>query len=330
MKKKFWENKNILITGIYGFVGSNLCKSLISKNANIYGLYKFNKENSLLKIENINNFNSVQVLDKSNNKDLFIDLLIDKNIEICFHLASQVEVGKAMQDPYNTFNNNINLTLELLEATKEAKNVKSFVMSSTDKVYGDIDKELLPYKETYIPKPKFPYEVSKYISEILSACYYNNFEVPIVTTRTCNLFGPGQMNFSAIIPYTIKCLLRGEKFIARSDGSLLRDYLFIDDWIKSLEEIASKSFVDSKILGNLYNFGNNTPKSVKDITNLLCDIIDPKRKNEINESFSKIINKTEILYQSMNNYKASKDFNIEESNFYESIVKTIDWYKKIL
>ena len=76
-----------------------------------------------------------------------------------------------------------------------------------------------------------PYDVSKYICELISKCYFENYNLPIITTRTCNLYGPGQMNFSAIIPYTIKCLHKKEKFIARSDGTMLRDYLFIDDWI---------------------------------------------------------------------------------------------------
>ena len=203
-------------------------------------------------------------------------------------------------------------------------------MSSTDKVYGDIDKKLLPYKETYIPKPKYPYDVSKYICELLSNSYFENYNVPVITTRSSNLYGPGQMNFSAIIPYTIRCLLKNEKFIARSDGTMLRDYFFISDWINSLESIPYIVFNNKKVLGNLYNFGTNKPISTKEIVNKICKIINPKRINEIMDSFNKVKNQNEILYQSMNSNKSGKYFNIKKTNINKALNETINWYEKYL
>ena len=136
MNKNFWNKKNVLITGIHGFVGSNLCKMLLQCNANVYGIFKINSKTSLLNIENINNFNSIQY--SSNNYDIIYDLINDKEISICFHLASQVEVKKAFEEPFYTFKNNFDITLELLEAFKKSKFIKSIILTSTDKVYGDV------------------------------------------------------------------------------------------------------------------------------------------------------------------------------------------------
>ncbi|MDC0192544.1 GDP-mannose 4,6-dehydratase [Alphaproteobacteria bacterium] len=330
MKNNFWQNKKILITGIHGFVGSNLCKKMLKNKAIVYGLHKFNSETSLLKIEKIKGYNSVQIIDNIKSKSLILDLFIDKEIEVCFHLAAQVEINKAIEEPYYTFDNNVNLTLHLLEASRISKKLKCFIMSSTDKVYGDIAKNLLPYKEKYLSKPKYPYEVSKYICELMSKCYFENYNLPVITTRTCNLYGPGQMNFSAIIPYTIECLLKKEKFIARSDGSMLRDYLFIDDWIQSLESIVTESYKNKKLFGNLYNFGTNKPYSTKEIVHMLCNLIDPKKINEINKSFKKIKNNNEILYQSMDIKKSKKYFYNQKTNIKNALNKTINWYKNNL
>ena len=134
MSKKFnWNNKPVLITGVHGFVGSNLCKYLIMEGANIYGLHKNNTKASLLTFEKLDNFNSIS-FNKLNLQKL-VYLICDKEIEICFHLAAQVDVKKAEKLPYQTFENNIILTLTLLEAFRISKNLKSFVFTSTDKVY---------------------------------------------------------------------------------------------------------------------------------------------------------------------------------------------------
>ena len=328
MNKKFWKNKNILITGIYGFVGSNLCKRLLKLEANIYGLYKNNSSSSLLKIENIEGYNTIQY--KSSDYIKLQDLITDKEIEICFHLASQVEVQKAFEEPYNTMANNIELTLSLLEGFRKSKSIKSIIITSTDKVYGDYDEKNLPYKETLLPKPVYPYEVSKYICEKISSCYYDNYELPIVITRTSNIFGPGQLNLSALIPSIVMDVLNIQEFFPRSNGLLKRDYFYINDWIDSLIDL-SEINASRKIDSNIYNFGNGVPLSAIDITNEIFNVI--KNKNK----YKKIINKfkislsdsNEIKNQYIDSNKAKKELNINyHTKIGVSLKKTIDWYSK--
>lgn len=331
MNRNFWKNKNVLITGIHGFVGSNLCKKLLKYDANIYGIYKVNSTNSLLKIEKINGYNSIQYLE--NNFNMMYDLINDKEIDICFHLASQVEVQKAFVNPYYTFKNNIDITLDLLEVFKKSKFIKSIIITSTDKVYGDVKPEELPYKESQTPNPKFPYEISKYICEILSECYLNNYKLPIIITRTSNIFGPGQLNFSALIPSIILAALNKGIFEPRSNGLLKRDYFFVNDWVDSLVQLSELNY-HGKNKGNLYNFGTGKPINAIEITNKIFEKVENKKIHDlIIKSFknNNSILENEIKDQFIDPSKSSNELGINyETNFDESLKTTIDWYSKYI
>jgi len=325
MVNNFWHNKKILITGVHGFVGSNLCKSLINEGAEIYGIYKYNSSKSLLTIEKINDFNAISFLNTNLNQ--LCELLNDKEIEICFHLAAQVEVGKAMNYPFDTLNNNINPTLNLLEALRNSKFIKKIIFSSTDKVYGEIEKSKLPYREIYTPIPKYPYEVSKLICELSCKCYYENYNLPIITTRTSNLYGPGQLNFSALIPDLILSALNRKTFTPRSNGEMLREYLFIDDWINILKQIVQNE--DDNLYGETFNFGPDRPISIKEITKIIYDKINSKKTSEIMEKFNNVSNNNEIILQFLDTGKSRKYFDLTKLITIDSgINKTIKWYKK--
>ena len=150
MKKKlFWKNKNVLITGGAGFVGSNLAKDLVESGANVIGLTQNKKINSLLYFENIDKKINL-ILGNITNKELLKSIFLKYKIDICFHLAAQVEVGSALKYPYLTWETNIRGTYTLLEAIRESdKKVKSTIVASSDKAYGNYPLNSLPYKENY-------------------------------------------------------------------------------------------------------------------------------------------------------------------------------------
>lgn len=326
-KNNFWKEKKVLLTGIHGFIGSNLSKHLINNGAIVYGLTKNNSTYSLLSLERINNYNLINASGQPS--DIF-ELINDKDIEICFHLGAQVEVQKAIQFPYDTLNNNINSTLQLCEAFRNSNHLKCFLFTSTDKVYGDIDKDKLPYKEDYTPLAKHPYEVSKLICENICKNYSENFKLPLIITRSCNLYGPGQLNFSALIPSLIKSAITSEEFLPRSNGLLLRDYMFIDDWVDTLKNIVEISINKNKF-NEIYNFGTNNPYSVKEISKIIFDKINSKMTQKIINEFEKYTSQNEILYQSLNSEKAKRDFNFScKTDISSGLDKTIDWYKRYL
>ena len=229
--RNYWSGKNVLITGINGFIGGNLAKNLIQKDANVFGLIRNDNQRTFLHYENLlkkTNIINGNLVDK----DLLARIVSEEQITNVFHLAAQVEVGVGISNPYLTFETNIRGTYCLLEAIRQySKNIRSIVVASTDKAYGpQYGKEEMPYKENYPLLPRYPYDTSKACADMISRSYASDvFKLPIVVTRFCNIYGPGQLNFSALVPDTISSALGYSTFIPRGDGSQIRDFLFIDD-----------------------------------------------------------------------------------------------------
>ena len=168
------------------------------------------KINSLLYFENIDKKINL-ILGNITNKELLKSIFLKYKIDICFHLAAQVEVGSALKYPYLTWETNIRGTYTLLEAIRESnKKVKSTIVASSDKAYGNYPLNSLPYKENYSLKPNFPYDTSKACADMIAKSYSSKlFNLPILITRFANIYGPGQLNFTALIPDVVKsCLMK--------------------------------------------------------------------------------------------------------------------------
>ena len=328
----FWKNKKVFITGIDGFVGSNLAKELIRRKAKVYGLIKRKKE-SLIYYENIHkkiklfkgNITNIKILEY---------IFKSKKIEICFHLAAQVEVGKANTNPFHTFETNIRGTYSLLDAIRKNKKlVKSVIIASSDKVYGTYPKSLLPYKEDYKLKASYPYEVSKACCDIISKSFSGElFKIPTIITRFTNIYGPGQLNFSALIPDIIRSIIKGKKFIPRGDGSATRDFIYVKDIVSIYLLLSEKLYLNKKYSGEIFNAGTNKPITIKKIIEKIFI------QNNKTEELKRIIEmmkskktKGEILHQYMNCRKINKYFKWKpQYNFDTGIKETLIWYKKYL
>ena len=217
-----------MITGIDGFVGSNLAKKLIQYGANVSGIIQ-KKKNSLLYFEGFHK--KCEIFTGDINDDKFIKKIVKKNkFQVLFHLAAQVEVGVANKDPFRTWESNIRGTYVLLNNFVNNKYIKSIIVASSDKSYGEYPKKFLPYKETYLSRAVYPYDVSKACADMISRSYASDlFGLPIIITRFANIYGPGQLNFSALIPDLINSIIKNKKFLPRGDGKDLRDFVYIDD-----------------------------------------------------------------------------------------------------
>ena len=333
MSKNFWKSKKIFISGIDGFVGSNLAKSLIFKKSKVYGLIKDPRKKSLLKFENLTKYCKIYKGDIADRKKLKI--IFKKNkIEICFHLAAQPEVGVANKDPMNTWDTNIKGTYTLKEVLREnKKKIKSIIVASSDKAYGNYPRHKLPYKEDYKLNPLYPYDVSKACADLISKSYTSEvFKLPIIITRFSNIYGPGQLNFSAIFPDSIKSIIQNKQFRPRSNGKDLRDYIFINDIVDIYEILAKNLYNNNSLSGEIFNAGSNKPISVK---NLLRTIFYHKnKKKEYKSILDKMKNKRtkgEIKFQSMDYSKLNKFFNWKPKyNLKSSLEITFNWYEKFL
>ncbi len=329
-----WKNKNILITGVNGFVGSNLAKYFISQRANVFGISKKIINNSLLNFEGLSkdvNFNLISLCDYESVCSFFKL----NNIDVCFHLAAQVEVGVANANPYSTWDTNIRGTYNLLEAIRlYNKNIQAIIVASSDKAYGSYDKSEMPYKEDYPLKPLYPYDTSKACADLISRSYASDiYGLPIAITRFANIYGPGQLNFSALFPDCIRSALGYSKFIPRGNGSHIRDFLYVDDVINLYSLISRELMRDKKsVIGQVFNAGTNEPKVVKDIINNIYNKIGNFNDLAlVNSQLSNNLTIGEIDCQYMDYEKVNKYFNWSPStNFDLGIEKTISWYENYL
>ncbi|SVB79158.1 uncharacterized protein METZ01_LOCUS232012, partial [marine metagenome] len=266
-----WRDAKVFITGINGFVGGNVAKKLVELGADVYGLIRTKKQNSYLYYEKI--YKNISLIDgEISNINLLNRLISEEQINVIFHMAAQVEVGIGLINPFLTFETNVRGTYTLLESARlYPDSVKSIIVASSDKSYGEYPHEKMPYKEDYPLLPKFPYDTSKACANMITQSYTSGVRsLPIVVTRFSNIYGPGQLNFSALIPDGIRSASVYSKFFPRGDGSMMRDFLYIKDVVELYISIAGFLANNKKtISGQIFNAGSDTPKTVKEILEII-------------------------------------------------------------
>ena len=312
-----WKNKNVFVTGATGFLGSNLTKRLIEKSAKVTILLRdYCQDSELTKSGNLKKVNIVS--GKLEDFELILRTLNEYEIDTVFHLGAQTIVPTALRNPLSTFNSNIKGTWNLLEACRLVKTVKCVVAASTDKAYGT--QETLPYSEEMELKGIFPYDVSKVCSDLLAQSYFKTYDLPVAITRCGNIYGPGDLNFSRIVPITIKSGLFNETLEIRSNGKFVRDYIFMDDVVEGNMKIAENI---EKTKGEAFNLSTNNRLSVLEVVDRTSKVMNKKIECKILDKA-----KNEIKAQYLSSEKARKVLGWEAKyNFEEGIKKTINWYK---
>ncbi len=333
IKNNFWKNKNVFITGINGFIGGNLCKKLLNEGAIIHGLIRSQKKDTFLYYEKLDQRITIHNGDLCD-KELISRIISEEQISYIFHLAAQVEVGIGLINPYLTFESNFRGTYTLLDVCRSfSDQINSIIIASSDKAYGSYDKEKMPYKEDYPLLPKFPYDVSKACSDLIAQSYsIPNYNLPIAITRFCNIYGPGQLNFSAIFPDAIRSSLKYSTFLPRSNGTLTRDFLYVDDVSDLYCKISIGLEKNPKLTGEIFNAGPNDPITVREILEKVYTLA------ENIEDFKIIVKQMqnkkttgEIDYQCMDYVKVYKTFEWKpKTKLHDGILKTINWFKMYL
>ena len=248
-------------------------------------------------------------------------ILAEYEIEIVIHLAAQTIVPIANKNPLSTFESNIKGTWNLLEACRNVSSVKSIVAASSDKAYGESKK--LPYKENFPLKALYPYDVSKACTDMLCQSYACNFDLPVAITRCGNFFGGGDLNWNRIIPGTIRSVFQGVAPVIRSDGTLIRDYIYVEDAVNAYLTLAEELFKNSKLSGEAFNFSNETQKNVLELANLIIKIMDSSLKLDVQGE-----NNGEIKYQYLDSNKAKEILSWKPKfGLEKGLTKTISWYK---
>jgi CDP-glucose 4,6-dehydratase len=257
-----------LVTGGYGFAGAWLSKTLLGEGAAVTVFDRQDPPVSGLALHGIES--DVNVV----NGDLRDGELLSKEIgggdyDAVFHLAAVTIVGEAIGAPVATFEVNVQGTWNLLEACREG-GVGAVVVASSDKAYGA--HETLPYREDFALQPSHPYEASKAAADVISRSYWPAYGLPVAVTRFANLYGGGDMNFSRLIPETATAVLDGRPPVIRSDGSPIRDFLYIEDCAAAYLAIAASLHEGDAARGQAFNAGGGRPFSVREVVELICEL----------------------------------------------------------
>lgn len=317
-KETFWENKNILITGCTGLLGSWLTESLVSKNANVIGLVRDSVPKSRFYQSNIRN-NVVTVRGEIENYFLLERIINEYEIDTVFHLAAQTIVTLANRNPVSTFKANIEGTWNILEACRRSPLVSRIVVASSDKAYGD--QPVLPYDEKTPLEGRHPYDVSKSCADLICRAYFETYNLPVCVTRCGNFYGAGDLNFNRIIPGTIRSVFHHQRPLIRSNGSPRRDYFYIRDGVEAYLLLAEK-MNNKKIHGEAFNFSTESPYSVSEIVQKIIDIMGSDLKPDLLNQAT-----NEIQDQYLSAKKAKKMLNWASKYTLDvGLKETIDWY----
>jgi CDP-glucose 4,6-dehydratase len=202
------------------------------------------------------------------------------------------------------------------------------IVASSDKAYGEHKK--LPYTEGASLNALHPYDASKSCADILARTYAHTYNLNTVVTRCANIYGPGDLNFSRIIPDTMKSVILGRDPVIRSDGSPLRDYIYIDDVVGAYFCLSKSFFLNKKgIKEEAFNFGTGKPISVLELVKMIIRISGNNKLQPKILSRNKI--KGEIDRQYLSSDKAKKVLGWQaHCNLAEGLNKTFNWYRGYL
>jgi CDP-glucose 4,6-dehydratase len=316
-----WRHRRVLVTGCTGLLGSWLTAWLADGEADVVGLVRDTVPRSNFYRMGLDR-RVVTVAGAVEDPEAVERAVNEYEIEVVFHLAAQTIVGIANANPRSTFTANVQGTWNVLEAVRRAgERVRAVVVASSDKAYGA--QTMLPYREDTPLEGRHPYDVSKSCADLIAQSYWHTYGLPVAVTRCGNFFGGGDLNFNRIVPGTIRALLHGERPLIRSDGSPRRDYFYIEDGVAAYVRLA-EHLLAGEGHGEAYNFSNEQPVSVREITELLVRLVGrPDLEPEILGTA-----RNEIADQFLSAEKARKDLGWAPAYGFEAgLRRTIDWYR---
>lgn len=314
------SGRRVFVTGAFGLLGSQLVKRLLVDGAQVIVLRRDEVSLSALSLEGTQERVTIVSGDICD-APLIQRVLAEHAVQDVFHLAAQTIVGVANRAPVSTFESNIRGTWTVLEACRSVA-VDSVVVAASDKAYGP--HEDLPYREQHSLEPIYPYDVSKAATDMIARCYHSTFGLPVAVTRFANLYGGGDLNMSRLIPEVVRAAIAGRRPVIRSDGTLERDFLYVEDAVAAY--LAIWQLVrDGRGAGEAFNAGGDEPHSVLEIVRLALQAagadLEPDVRGAPNLS-------GEILRQYVDSSKLREWSGWSPAvELPDGLRRTVDWYR---
>lgn len=303
-----------LVTGGAGFIGSHIAEALVKKREEVVVFDNF----CTGKIGNITSFLKKIKLIKGDLRNFKEVRKVVKGIDYVLHQAALRSVPKSIGDPVNFTEVNVNGTLNLLIASREAK-VKRLIYASSSSVYGYA--KTFPERENFLPKPISPYAVTKLCGEYYCYLFSQIYGLETVSLRYFNVFGPRQSlesQYAVVIPKFITCLLKDEPPPINGDGYQSRDFTYIDNIVEANLLAAVTPNVSSEI----FNIACGRAYTIRDLAKTVNKILRkdirpvflPPRSGDVKYTLADIAKAKELL-----------KFKVKV-NFKEGLKRTIKWF----
>ena len=316
--------KTVFVTGASGIVGSWLVRALLGAQVTVVALVRDEDPRSEL-VRSGDDRRVVRVTGSLEDVVTLERALVQYEVDVVFHLGAQTQVRHAQRQPLATLESNVRGTYNLLEAVRRAaRPVEALIVASSDKAYGS--SATLPYTETHPLAGRNVYDASKSAADLIATSYGISYELPIGVARCANIYGGGDLNWDRIVPGTIRSLLRGEPPVIRSDGTLQRDYLYVDDAVSAYLALGA-ALMSGGERGEAFNFGNDEPVTV-------LDLVDHIRRAVGRTALAPVIQSdapNEIPAQWLDSTKARTRLGwVPAFGLSDGLSKTVEWYRQAL
>jgi CDP-glucose 4,6-dehydratase len=319
-----WTKRRVFVTGATGIVGSWLVKRLVNDGAYVVVLIRdWDPQSELVRSGDI--LRTSVVNGRLEDYRTLERAINEHEVDTVFHLGAQPIVTTALRSPLPTFETNIRGTYNLLEACRvHGSLVKRVVVASSDKAYGDAP--TLPYTEDMPVNGRHPYDVSKSCTDLIAMSYAHTYDMPVAVARCGNIYGGGDLNWSRIIPGTIRSLWLNQRPEIRSNGLYTRDYIYVQDVVDAYLALADRS-ADADVRGEAFNFSPETRVTVLDIVKAVRRLMGRTGLEPL------ILDRAraEILDQYLDSGKAQRRLGWHARYSLDAgLTETIRWYERYL
>lgn len=312
------DKGQVVVTGGAGFIGSHLVDLLLEENYSVIvvDIQKPGKTYFFLRrLDKKVDYRCIDITHQKSIDTFFASI----NPQYVIHLAAFPIVEEAYDNPRKAFETNIMGTVHILEACRRNTTIKGIIVASSDKAYG---KTKEAYTEDSPLRGDHPYDVSKSCEDLIAQTYYKTYRLPVVITRFGNVYGEGDLHFDRIIPGISKALATGDTLSIRSDGTYVRDYIYVKDVALAYLFLLQKLH---DIKGEVFNVSSTENYSVLNLINHAQYIL----KRKIPYIIANTV-KNEIPYQHLDDtkirsYGYKTNFSLEST-----LPKIYAWYKHIL
>ena len=312
-------NKNILVTGADGFIGSHLTEMLLAQGNKVKALSYYNSFNYWGWLEDVPKNENLEII-SGDIRDPHFCKEITKGVDIIFHLAALIAIPYSYVAPDSYVDTNVKGTLNICQAAKENGNIR-LIHTSTSEVYGTA--QYVPIDEKHPLQPQSPYSASKIGADAMAMSFYNAFELPVTVVRPFNTYGPRQ-SARAVIPTIITQIAAGKKQIKLGDVTPTRDFSYVEDTCRGFIALAESD----QTIGETINIGSNFEISVGDTLNLIKEIMHSDVEFVTDKQRLRP-GKSEVFRLWCDNTKINKLTGFKpQVDIKTGLSKTIDWFTK--